>query len=85
MEYGPTKVVSEAIRRINGKVEDVPALLAELRETNFEAPQGRSRFDEKQNVIFDLHIRWVDRVGGNLVNVFVDRIAAVDQFWTPPQ
>ena len=79
------KVAAEAIRRINGRVEDVPALLAEIRKTNFEAPQGRFRFDEKQNVIFDLHIRRVEKADGKLVNVFVDRIPSVDQFWTPPQ
>ena len=78
-------MVSEAVRRLNGKVEDVPALLAELRKARFEAPQGLFRFDEKQNVIFDLHIRRVDKVDGKLVNVFVDRIPSVDQFWTPPQ
>lgn len=83
--YVTAKVAVEAIRRINGKVEDVPALLAEIRKTNFEAPQGKFRFDEKQNVIFDLHIRRVEKADGKLVNVFVDRIPSVDQFWTPPQ
>ncbi len=83
--YVTAKVAAESIRRINGKVEDVPALLAELRKTNFEAPQGRFRFDEKQNVIFDVQIRRVEKVDGKLVNVFVDRIPNVDQFWTPPQ
>ena len=83
--YMTAKVATEAIRKINGKVEDVPALLAELRKTNFEAPQGRFRFDEKQNVIFDVQIRRVEKVDGKLVNVFVDRIPSVDQFWTPPQ
>ena len=85
MGYVTAKVVTEAIRRVNGKVEDLPALLAELRKTKFEGPRGPFRFDEKQNVIFDLHIRRVDKVDGKLVNVFVDRIPAVDQFWAPPQ
>ena len=85
MGYVTAKVVSEAIRRLNGKVEDLSGLLAELRKTRLEAPRGQFRFDEKQNVIFDLHIRRVEKVDGKLVNVFVDRIPAVDQFWTPPQ
>ncbi len=85
MGYVTAKVATEAIRRLNGKVEDVPALLIELRKTRFEAPQGLFRFDDKQNVIFDLHIRRVEKVDGKLANVFVDRIPAVDQFWTPPQ
>ncbi len=85
MGYVTAKVVTEGIRRLNGRAEDVPALLAELRKTRLEAPRGQFRFDEKQNVIFDLHIRRVEKVDGKLVNVFVDRISAVDQFWTPPQ
>ncbi len=83
--YVTAKVATEAIRRVNGKVEDLPALLAELRKTKFEGPRGPFRFDEKQNVIFDLHIRRVEKVDGKLVNVLVDRIPAVDQFWVPPQ
>jgi len=85
MGYVTAKVVTEAIRRTNGKVEDTPAFLAELRKTRLEAPQGLFRFDDKQNVIFDLHIRRVEKVDGKLVNVLVDRIPAVDQFWTPPR
>lgn len=83
--YVTAKVITEALRRLNGKVEDVPALLAELRKTDFEGPRGRFRFDEKQNAIFDLQIRRVEKVDGKLVNVFVDRIPNVDQFWTPPR
>ena len=79
------KVVSEAIRRVNGRAEDVSGLLAELRKTRFEAPRGVFRFDEKQNVISDLHIRRVEKVDGKLFNVFVDRIPDVDQFWAPPR
>ena len=85
MGYVTAKVVTEAIRRINGRVEDVPALLGELRKTRLEAPQGLFRFDDKQNAIFDLHIRRVEKQDGKLVNVLVDRIPSVDQFWTPPQ
>jgi branched-chain amino acid transport system substrate-binding protein len=85
MGYVTAKVVTEAIRRINGRVEDTSALLTELRKTRLEAPQGLFRFDDKQNVIFDLHIRRVEKQDGKLVNVLVDRIPSVDQFWTPPR
>jgi branched-chain amino acid transport system substrate-binding protein len=83
--YVTAKVVSEAIRRVNGKVEDIPRLLAELRKIEFEAPRGAFRFDEKQNAVNDLHIRKVEKVGGKLVNIFVEKISGVGQFWTPPQ
>ena len=77
--------VSEAIRKVNGNVEDVPRLLDALRKTRFESPQGLFRLDEKQNAVIDLHIRRVEKVGGKLVNVYLDKIPDVDQFWSPPQ
>ena len=85
MGYVAAKTVSEAIRKVDGKVEDVPRLLDALRKTRFESPQGLFRFDDKQNAIIDLHIRRVEKIGGKLVNVYLDKIADVDQFWTPPQ
>jgi len=83
MGYVAAKTVSEAIRKVDGKVEDVPRLLDALRKTRFESPQGLFRFDDKQNAIIDLHIRRVEKIGGKLVNVYLDKIADVDQFWTP--
>ena len=85
MGYVAAKTVSEAIRKVNGNVEDVPRLLDALRKTRFESPQGLFRLDEKQNAVIDLHIRRVEKVGGKLVNVYLDKIPDVDQFWSPPQ
>jgi len=85
MGYVTAKAVTEAIRKVNGRVEDVPRFLDALRKTRFESPQGVFRFDDKQNAIIDLHIRKVDKVDGKLVNVYREKIPDVDQFWTPPQ
>ena len=85
MGYTTAKVVTEALRKVQGQVEDVPRFLAALRSTEVEAPQGIFRFDEKQNAVIDLHIRRVDKVGGKLVNTFVEKIPGVGQFWTPPR
>jgi len=85
MGYVTAKAITETLRKIDGKVEDVPRFLAELRKVRFESPQGLFRFDDKQNAIIDLHIRKVDKVDGKLVNVYLEKISGVDQFWTPPQ
>jgi branched-chain amino acid transport system substrate-binding protein len=85
MGYVAAKTVTEAIRKVNGRVEDVPRVLDALRRTRFEAPQGLFRLDEKQNAVIDLHIRRVEKVGGKLTNVYLDKIPDVDQFWNPPQ
>lgn len=83
--YVTGKVVTEAIRKVGGRVEETPRLLAELRKTEFEAPRGPFRFDDKQNAVNDLHIRKVEKVGGKLLNVFVEKIPNVGQFWSAPQ
>ncbi|MBI1893679.1 MAG: ABC transporter substrate-binding protein [Candidatus Rokubacteria bacterium] len=85
MGYTTAKVVTEALRKVQGQVEDVPRFLAALRGTEIVAPQGKFRFDEKQNAVIDLHIRRVENVGGKPVNAFVDQIPNVGQFWTPPR
>lgn len=85
MGYVTAKAVTETLRAVNGKVEDVPRFLDALRKVRFESPQGVFRFDDKQNAIIDLHIRKVDKVDGKLMNVYLEKISGVDQFWNPPQ
>ena len=83
--YLTGKVVTEALRKVNGNIEEMPRFLAALRTVEVDSPQGIFRFDEKQNAIIDLHIRRVEKVGGKLVNVFVEKIPGVGQFWAPPR
>lgn len=85
MTYLAAKVVGEAIRKVSGKIEDTPRFLAELRKIRIEAPQGSFRFDDKQNAIIDLHIRKVEKVNGELVNTYLERVPGIGQDWTPPR
>jgi hypothetical protein len=47
---------------------------------DIDAPQGRMRFDRFQNVVTDIHISRIDKVGGQIVPVVIDTIKGVDQF-----
>src|SRR5438874_2315099 len=64
--YLAAKACGEAIKAVNGNVEDQPRFLDALRKVRFEAPGGAFRFDDKQNAIIPTYIRRVDKVGGRL-------------------
>jgi len=75
----------EAIKAVNGNVEDGARFLEAVRKVRFEAPGGAFRFDEKQNAIIPTYIRRVEKVGGKLQNTVIDVVHDVDQFWKPPK
>ena len=47
---------------------------------DLEAPRGRVRFDQYQNIITDVMITRIDKVGDQIVPVVVETIPGVDQF-----
>jgi branched-chain amino acid transport system substrate-binding protein len=83
--YLAGKAGGEAIKAVNGNVEDQARVLEALRKVRFEAPGGAFRFDEKQNAIIPTYIRRVEKVGGKLQNSVIDVVHDVDQFWKPPK
>jgi branched-chain amino acid transport system substrate-binding protein len=83
--YLAAKAGGEALKAVNGSVEDQPRFLDALRKVRFEAPGGPFRFDEKQNAIIPTYIRRVEKVGGKLQNTVFDVVPDVDQFWKPPK
>jgi branched-chain amino acid transport system substrate-binding protein len=83
--YLAGKAGGEAIKAVNGNVEDQARFLEAVRKVRFEAPGGAFRFDEKQNAIIPTYIRRVEKVGGKLQNSVIDVVPDVDQFWKPPK
>ncbi len=83
--YLAAKAGGEAIKAVNGNVEDGARFLEAVRKVRFEAPGGAFRFDEKQNAIIPTYIRRVEKVGGKLQNTVIDVVPDVDQFWKPPK
>jgi len=83
--YLAAKAGGEALKAVNGNVEDQPRFLEALRRVRFEAPGGSFRFDDRQNAVIPTYIRRVEQVGGRLQNSVIDAVLDVDQFWKPPK
>ncbi len=83
--YLAAKASGEALKAVNGNVEEQARFLETLRKVRFEAPGGAFSFDDKQNAVIPTYIRRVEKVGGKLQNTVVDVVRDVDQFWKPPK
>ena len=83
--YLAGKAGGEALKAVNGNVEDQARFLDALRRVRFEAPGGAFRFDDKQNAVIPTYLRRVEKVGGKLQNTVFDSVFEVDQFWKPPK
>jgi branched-chain amino acid transport system substrate-binding protein len=81
--YVGAKVIVKALEAVRGKIENQEAFLKALRNVKFEAPRGLFRFDQHQNVIFNVYIRRVEKRDGKYVNTVIDTIPDVDQYWMP--
>lgn len=69
--YIGARVMVEALKKVNGNVEDRPALLKALAEIDFMGPAGRFRFDKSHNVIFDMYLQEIRKVGGKVKPVLL--------------
>ena len=83
--YLAAKAAGEALKAVNGNVEDQARFLEALRRVRFEAPGGAFRFDDKQNAVIPTYLRKVERKEGKLQNTVFDVVPDVDQFWKPPK
>jgi len=72
--------IDQALKAIGGNIEEKAKFLEALRRMDLEAPRGRVRFDRYQNVITDVTITRIDKVGDQIVPVVVETIRGVDQF-----
>ncbi len=80
--YTNMRWIVEAIKAINGKVEDREAFLAALKKVELkEFPRGPVVIDRWGNPIQNIYIRKVERVGGKLQNTVILTYPQVSQFW----
>ena len=76
------KALAEAIKAVDGDLEDRDAFLAAAREVTFDGPMGPFRYDEYQNPILNVYVREVKiDADGKAYNALVHTIENVDQFW----
>jgi branched-chain amino acid transport system substrate-binding protein len=78
--YAAMAAIDQAVSATGGHIEDSARFVEALRRTDVEAPQGRVRFDRYQNVVSDIYISRIDKVGDRIVPVVIETIRNVDQF-----
>lgn len=83
--YSAAMWLAEAIKSINGNIEDRPKFLDAVRKTVLNgSPLGRPvRLDDYGNPVYDVFIRdVVKRPDGTFWNKPIETYPAVSQFWT---
>jgi branched-chain amino acid transport system substrate-binding protein len=84
--YVSGEVLEAAAKAVGGKIEDKPAFMKALKETNLATSlRGPMKFDEFGNVVGNLYIRKVEKKGDKYVNAVVKTYPNVSQFWTYKQ
>ena len=78
--YVAMAAIDQATKAAGGRIEDTAKFLDALRKTDMEAPQGRVRFDRSQNVIADILISRIEKVGNQVVPVVIETVKGVDQY-----
>ena len=81
--YTSGRWINEAVKSLNGNVEDREALIAALRKVEIaDAVRGPVKLDPSGNPIQNVYIRRVERnKDGELQNTVILTIPAVSQFW----
>lgn len=81
--YGAALMLEQALKAVNGKIEDKAAFMAALRKVQVpNDPRGNISLDALGNPVMDVYIRKVERKGGKLVNSVIKTYPQVTQFWT---
>ncbi|HET9580863.1 MAG TPA: ABC transporter substrate-binding protein [Usitatibacter sp.] len=81
--YGAALMLEEALKKVNGKIEDKDAFMKALRGVVVNNdPRGVIKLDEYGNPVMNDYIRKVERKDGKLVNAVIKTYPAVSQFWT---
>lgn len=66
--WDTARVVAEAIRKVNGNMDNKAALLAAMKSITFPSPHGNFKFDTNQNVVHNIYVRQVVDGPNGLVN-----------------
>lgn len=75
--------IDRALQRTGGAATDKEAFMAAMSaQVIAEAPRGPVRLDRFGNVVQNIYVRRVDRVGGALQNTVIHTFPTVSQFWT---
>ena len=81
--YTSGRWINEAVKALNGNVEDREAFLAALRKVEIpDSPRGPLKLDPQGNPIQNVYFRKIERnKDGELQNTVIVTMPAVSQFW----
>ena len=80
--YTGARWIVEAIKAINGDVENRGKLLEALKKVEpQDVPRGPMKLDSYGNPIQNIYIRKVEKVGGELQNTVIHTYPNISQFW----
>ena len=82
--YSAGRWIMEAVKSLDGNVEDRERFLAALRKASETTPDPRGpiKLDDYGNPTQNVYIVKVEKVGGKLQNTVVHTYPMVSQFWT---
>jgi branched-chain amino acid transport system substrate-binding protein len=81
--YTGARWIVEAIKAINGDVENRGKLLEALKKVELkDVPRGPMKLDSYGNPVQNIYIRKVEKVRGELQNTVIHTYPNVSQFWT---
>jgi branched-chain amino acid transport system substrate-binding protein len=80
--YTGARWIVEAIKAINGDVENKGKLMEALKKVDLkDVPRGPMKLDNYGNPIQNIYVRKVEKVGGELQNTIIYTYQNVSQFW----
>jgi branched-chain amino acid transport system substrate-binding protein len=83
--YTAARWIHEAVKGIEGNVEDRDKMLAALRKVDLvDAPRGPIKLDAYGNPVQNIYVRKVEKRDGELWNTVIHTFPAVSQFWKYP-
>jgi branched-chain amino acid transport system substrate-binding protein len=82
--YSAGRWIIEAVKAVDGHVEDRDKFLAAIRKASETTPDPRGpiKLDEYGNPTENIYIVKVEKVGGKLQNTVIHTYPMVSQFWT---
>jgi branched-chain amino acid transport system substrate-binding protein len=83
--YTAARWIHEAVKTVDGNVEDRDRLLAALRKVEIpDAPRGPIKLDAHGNPVQNIYVRKIEKRDGELWNTVIHTFPAVSQFWKYP-
>lgn len=79
--YSAARAIREALIAVKGNVENRKEFLAALEKAHWRDPRGPLRFDPYHQSIINVYILKVEKRGNHYVNVPIETLKNVAQYW----